>query len=235
MLGADQFDESCRGHFAAGILWSLLGHACIVLALVIPRPVPITPEVAREIPVEVVMTWPPHLEGLAVSAKTAVVLERPAKGAGAWIEAIAPLGATLPARGRNRQQNLQGLAPHPAGSGQDGLRVTPILIPGEMGSEALGYQLIVGGMLERAKRYPESARGRGAKGAAAIGFELDTSGFVAAVSLLRSSGEPDLDSEGMELVSRAAPFPPPPPGAKRTFVIEIAFGKGKRAQPLPLQ
>lgn len=56
---------------------------------------------------------------------------------------------------------------------------------------------------------------------------LDSSGRVASLSLLRSSGEADLDAKGLAVVSRAGPFPPPPPGAKRSFAIEVAFGMEK--------
>jgi len=124
------------------------------------------------------------------------------------------------------QQLAQGAGVQPFGAGQDAARATAVpLATG--GSEAISYQFVVGGMLERAKRYPESARRRGAKGIATIGFVLDESGGIASVSLLRSSGEADLDSEGIALVSRAAPYPRPPPGAKRSFAIEVAFGAGK--------
>jgi periplasmic protein TonB len=94
-------------------------------------------------------------------------------------------------------------------------------------SEAINYQFVVGGMLERAKQYPESAIRRGAKGTSTIEFVLDETGAVASVSLLRSSGEADLDSESVALVRRAAPFPPPPPGVKRSFAIKVAFGTGR--------
>ena len=86
--------------------------------------------------------------------------------------------------------------------------------------------MIVGGVLERAKQYPESARQRRAKGIAIVGFDLDASGGVTSVVLLRSSGEADLDAESLALVKRAAPLPPPP-GAQHTFTIEVAFGMGK--------
>ncbi len=88
----------------------------------------------------------------------------------------------------------------------------------------MSYSFIVGGMLERVKHYPETARQRGAKGIAIIGFVLDESGRIASVSLLRSSGEADLDAESVALVNRAAPFPPPPRGAQDSFAIEVAFG-----------
>jgi TonB family protein len=96
----------------------------------------------------------------------------------------------------------------------------------ESGGEAVRYSFLVGGMLERVKHYPETARQRRAKGIAVIGFVLDESGQITSVSLLRSSGEADLDAESVALVNRAAPFPPPPPGAQDSFAIEVAFGMG---------
>ena len=89
----------------------------------------------------------------------------------------------------------------------------------------MSYRYIVGGILERVKQYPESARRRGAKGTTTIGFVLNETGGVASVVLLRSSGEADLDAEGVALVNRAAPFPPPPPGAQHSFAIEVSFGR----------
>jgi TonB family protein len=65
----------------------------------------------------------------------------------------------------------------------------------------------VSSLLERAKHYPEGALRRGARGTAKIGFSIDKSGGVASVSVLRSSGQADLDLEGVALVRRASPFP----------------------------
>lgn len=36
----------------------------------------------------------------------------------------------------------------------------------------------------------------------------------------------DLDAESVAVINRAAPLPPPPPGAQHSFVVEVAFGKG---------
>lgn len=114
----------------------------------------------------------------------------------------------------------------PFESGPDSFRAVAMPVASESGGEAVSYRFIVGGMLERVKHYPETARQRGAKGIAIIGFVLDESGRIASVSLLRSSGEADLDAESVALVNRAAPFPPPPPGAQNSFAIEVAFGMG---------
>ena len=110
--------------------------------------------------------------------------------------------------------------------GPDSFRAVAVPLPAANGGEAMSYTLIVGGMLDRVKHYPETARQRDAKGIAIIGFALDESGGVASDSLLRSSGEADLDAESVALVRRAAPFPPPPPGAQHSFAIEVAFGMG---------
>ena len=112
----------------------------------------------------------------------------------------------------------------PFDSGRDSSRAVAVPLPAESGGEAMSYRVIVGGMLERVKHYPETARQRGAKGIATIRFVLDEFGRVASVSLLRSSGEADLDAESVALVNRAAPFPPPPPGAQHSFAIEVSFG-----------
>jgi TonB family protein len=108
--------------------------------------------------------------------------------------------------------------------GPDSFRAVAVPLPAATGGEAMSYSFIVGGMLERVKHYPETARQRGAKGIAIIGFVLDESGRIASVSLLRSSGEADLDAESVALVNRAAPFPPPPRGAQDSFAIEVSFG-----------
>ena len=112
----------------------------------------------------------------------------------------------------------------PFDTGPDSFRAVAVPLPAATGGEAMSYRFIVGGMLERVKHYPETARQRGAKGIAIIGFVLDESGRIASVSLLRSSGEADLDAESVALVNRAAPFPSPPRGAQDSFAIEVSFG-----------
>jgi TonB family protein len=128
--------------------------------------------------------------------------------------------------GSERRGPVQTGLPLPFDLGRDNFRAVAVPLPAKSGGEAVSYRFIVGGMLERVKHYPEAARQRGVKGIAIIGFVLDESGRVGSVSLLRSSGEADLDAESVALVNRAAPFPPPPPGAQESFAIEVAFGMG---------
>jgi TonB family protein len=77
--------------------------------------------------------------------------------------------------------------------------------------------------LTRFKRYPESARSRGAEGTPTVAFSLDGGGRVTGAGLSRSSGERDMDAEAVAMVRRAAPFPAPPPGAPRSFSASIGF------------
>lgn len=97
-------------------------------------------------------------------------------------------------------------------------------LPVEGGDEPINYKVIVFGMLEAAKHFPEAAAARGARGVSAVEFSVDDAGAVLNVTLLHSSGDPDLDEESLALVRRAAPFPAPPPGAQHMFAAEITFG-----------
>jgi protein TonB len=60
-----------------------------------------------------------------------------------------------------------------------------------------------------------------ARGAATIGFSIAPSGGLSSVLVARSSGSAALDRAALRLVQRAAPFPPPPRGARRNFSIQI--------------
>jgi colicin import membrane protein len=112
----------------------------------------------------------------------------------------------------------------PFDTGPDRFRAVAVPLPSESDGESISYKVIVFSNMARVKHYPDSAIQRGAKGIAVIGFVLDENGGVVSVVLLRSSGDADLDAESVALVNRAAPFPPPPPGAERSFAAEVAFG-----------
>lgn len=61
-----------------------------------------------------------------------------------------------------------------------------------------------------------------AQGTATVAFSVAGSGGLASVGIARSSGSASLDGEALRLVQRAAPFPPPPPGAQTSFTIDVA-------------
>jgi protein TonB len=77
--------------------------------------------------------------------------------------------------------------------------------------------------LERRKRYPAAARRRGDEGVATVRFSIDPAGNVRSVTLLRSSGVPELDAEVVAMVQRASPVPTPPAGAKLDIAVPVRF------------
>jgi len=77
------------------------------------------------------------------------------------------------------------------------------------------------------KVYSKIARTRrrsaGVSGKALVRFKVSSSGQLAGISIARSSGNGKVDNAAIAHVKRSAPFPKPPAGAKRTFVIPIQF------------
>ncbi len=121
----------------------------------------------------------------------------------------------------------------PVGEGQSAPRLPSFLMPDLFGTTAAptggsalneDYKGTIYAMLERAKRYPETARARQATGMAVVTFEIDEAGAPKNILLARTSGQGDLDREAVALVARAAPFPPPPAGVQRSFAPAITFG-----------
>jgi protein TonB len=67
---------------------------------------------------------------------------------------------------------------------------------------------------------------RGSKagsGSATVTFSIGPAGGLRSASISRSSGRRELDQAALASVRNAAPFPPPPPGAKSTYSIQIYF------------
>jgi protein TonB len=60
-------------------------------------------------------------------------------------------------------------------------------------------------------------------GSATVAFNIGPAGGLQGVQIVRSSGKPALDQAAIATVRSAAPFPPPPPGVKSTFSIQIYF------------
>ncbi|KIT17563.1 TonB family protein [Jannaschia aquimarina] len=59
-------------------------------------------------------------------------------------------------------------------------------------------------------------------GSARVSFTISGNGALASIGLAASSGNARLDQAAVRIVRGAAPFPPPPPGARRQFVIPIS-------------
>jgi TonB family protein len=66
-------------------------------------------------------------------------------------------------------------------------------------------------LLEINRRYPPKAISAKEEGTVSVAFTLDRQGRVVASRIVQSSGFVTLDNEVLELVSRAQPFPAPPP------------------------
>jgi periplasmic protein TonB len=83
-----------------------------------------------------------------------------------------------------------------------------------------------GGTLGRAiakhKSYPKIAAMRGWQGDVILDLKLDGSGNVLSASVKESSGHDALDSQALEMVRKAAPFPAPPEVLRgRSFNISV--------------
>ncbi len=59
------------------------------------------------------------------------------------------------------------------------------------------------------------------RGTAVVRFQIADSGSLASLSISRSSGSKRLDQVALAQIRTAAPFPPPPFGARRNYTIEI--------------
>lgn len=71
------------------------------------------------------------------------------------------------------------------------------------------------------RRIQRAKRRANVRGVAIVRFTIAGNGALAGVSIARSSGSAKLDGIALAQVRRAAPFPPPPTGAKRSFTVRI--------------
>lgn len=61
----------------------------------------------------------------------------------------------------------------------------------------------------------------GGRGVAKIRFSISSGGGLASIRVAASSGSGPVDQVALDHIRRAAPFPPPPSGAQRHFVIPV--------------
>lgn len=66
-------------------------------------------------------------------------------------------------------------------------------------------------------------RNAGGKGVARVRFQVSSSGKATGISIAGSSGNVRVDKAAIGHIQRASPFPKPPAGAQRQFVIPIEF------------
>lgn len=83
-------------------------------------------------------------------------------------------------------------------------------------AKSSNYRGLVMRKLSRARR-PKATRGRVAR----VSFTISTSGGLSRVAVAQGSGSAAYDRKAVQLVKRAAPFPKPPAGVTRDFVVAI--------------
>jgi protein TonB len=76
-----------------------------------------------------------------------------------------------------------------------------------------------GVVMQRISRVPRPKAG--SRGTAVVAFSISSGGGLAGASIARSSGSAALDRAAVRMIRSAAPFPPPPPGAQRSFSINV--------------
>ncbi len=84
---------------------------------------------------------------------------------------------------------------------------------------ATNYSGIVLNQIARVRRPRTSERG-----VAIVTFTIGANGSLASVTIARSSGSREVDRLAQQVIRQAAPFPPPPTGARTRWQIEIAGG-----------
>lgn len=89
---------------------------------------------------------------------------------------------------------------------------------------ASAYRAKVAAQLKRKRFYPSAARRDRLTGTTTVSFTLNGAGKVTAARVVRSSGERILDEAAVEMVRRASPYPPIPPGLGATITIQAPIG-----------
>jgi periplasmic protein TonB len=85
------------------------------------------------------------------------------------------------------------------------------------------WQAKLSAYLQRRKRYPREAQRNKEEGTVYARFQIDGSGNVLSVSIVRSSGFAGLDQAILEMIRKASPVPAPPPEAGKTITVPFKF------------
>lgn len=118
-------------------------------------------------------------------------------------------------------------APPVTASAAPSLAVAPATTPANADPRAgANWQGRLLAHLERHRRYPDSAQGRGMRGTVVLDFAIDRTGRVMSAAVLTSSGHGPLDQAVLDMLARAQPLPPPPPevtGDPVRLVVPVRF------------
>ncbi len=102
----------------------------------------------------------------------------------------------------------------------DSFQAVALPATSDAAEEVASYQQIVFSQLAKAK---EVGRRQGLPGSAGVHFSIDEAGRLLDVAIVHKSGVASLDAEALSIVRLAAPFPPPPQGAQRSFDANVNF------------
>lgn len=98
-------------------------------------------------------------------------------------------------------------------------RIDPSIAVGDFQTRLLRH-------VNRSLRYPLAARAQRIEGVVLVRFTMDRKGNVSNVAVEKPSGFPLLDEEGIAVLLRAQPFPPPPAeleGDKIDMALPVKF------------
>ncbi|MCB1460995.1 MAG: TonB family protein [Nitratireductor sp.] len=121
-----------------------------------------------------------------------------------------------PGTGKSRQDAIKGSSDGTtkARSAKKGNDKRSASAPGN--AAASNYPGLVYSKIRRTRQ-----RRAGGSGVVRVRFSIRADGQLGSVAVARGSGTGRVDKTALEHVRRAAPFPPPPPGARTRFVIPI--------------
>lgn len=92
------------------------------------------------------------------------------------------------------------------------------------GQNAMSVDAFRAAVLARiARNKPSTDLAARAQGVVVVTFGVGAGGDAQSPRITRSSGHSVLDNAALQTVRRASPFPPPPPGAPRSFNVPIRF------------
>jgi periplasmic protein TonB len=89
-----------------------------------------------------------------------------------------------------------------------------------------GYGNTLWSAISKYKKYPRVAQMRGWQGEVIVELLLDGNGKLKSKRIIQNSGYDSLDQQALEMVDKAAPFPPPPEalrGSSFTIKVPIPF------------
>jgi protein TonB len=164
---------------------------------------PVTPEVATAAPPDAVTPAAPTMADAAPRLRPTPRPDRP---------------APAPQRAGNAAEDAQRGSAMGQDSGQSASAGTQSAAPA-VGNDPAAVAAYPGLILRQITRQRRQATN--ARGSAMVQFIVGGNGELAGLGLLQSSGSDRLDQMALDHIRRAAPFPPPPPGAETRFSFEF--------------